>query len=156
MKENKAEIKIGTGWGLLQFGMRPDQVRALLGEPDEIERYSLSEEGEDEDLTEDWHYDALELSLSFDEVNEWSLSTLATTDPEVTLRGKKLIGLNYQELLTQIEALELGSIDLDEDSSEGGLKQRLVGVEDSNIFFFLEDGIVQDIQWSALFPEDEF
>ena len=69
MKENLKEIRIGKGLGTLTFGNTRQQVKAMLGEPTDIEKYSLSDT--DDDSTESWHNDELDISLYFDEENDW-------------------------------------------------------------------------------------
>ena len=97
------EIKSGVGLGNIKFGMTRSQVKVILGEPSEIEKFSYSET--DEDLTESWHYDELDLSAGFDEDVDWRLVTLAVSSPDYEFMGKKLIGLDSDELLSALAAL---------------------------------------------------
>ena len=75
MLDNIKDIYVGKGIGQLTFGNTQEQVLAVLGEPAEREKYSLSEL--DNDDTEAWHYDDLDLSLSFDQESDWQLSSIA-------------------------------------------------------------------------------
>ena len=52
-------ITPGIGLGVLRFGMTREQIKQLLGAPDEI----VNEEAD----SETWHYDELDLSLNFDQ-----------------------------------------------------------------------------------------
>ena len=65
MKKALKDIKPGFGLGNLKFGMTRAEVKLMLGEPSFIDKYSHSES--EDDLTESWEYDELELSISFDE-----------------------------------------------------------------------------------------
>ena len=54
MLKELVEIKPGIGLGFLKFGMSREQVKELLGEPTFIDKYSHSDDLNDE--TESWEY----------------------------------------------------------------------------------------------------
>ena len=85
------EIKIGLGLGEITFGSNKDKVEDILGKPNEIEVLDVPIDDEEISL-EQWHYDELELSASFDQEQGEILDTLAVSSDEYTINGFSLIG----------------------------------------------------------------
>lgn len=150
---NIKDIKQGVGLGEIKFGMTRDQVKAVLGEPDDVDQYSDSDL--DDDASESWHYDELEMSLSFDEDADWKLVTIAVSSPNYEFNGKKLIGLGSDELMAELAKLSLGEFETDDWSSEEIPDHKLVSFPDAQMNFWLEDGELTEIQWGPLFLDEE-
>ncbi|MEZ4935191.1 MAG: hypothetical protein R2788_24035 [Saprospiraceae bacterium] len=90
----------GTGLGSVKFGLSREQVRQMLGEPDDIEQ---QEEGHfRKEKSEAWHYDDMELSLGFEESDGWRLGNISVASDEYHLQGKSLIGLNRLEAIRSL------------------------------------------------------
>ena len=79
----------------------------ILGEPNEIDTVDVAIEDEDVSI-EQWHYDELELSLSFDDYEDELLDTFAISSTDYTLNGISLIGKSIYEIDSMIEQLNLG------------------------------------------------
>ena len=77
MKQEIKNIQFGIGLGIIKFGMSRDQVKIILGEPNEKELHY--DEDANIDASELWHYDDLDISISFDQEEDWKLVTLAVT-----------------------------------------------------------------------------
>ncbi len=153
MNTDLKEIKTGVGLGILKFGMERNEVKKLLGEPTEIEKYSYTDS--DEDLTESWHYDDLDLSVSFDEDLDWKLSTLAVSSDVYELKGTKLIGLDQNTLLLTLNSLGIKNLEK-EDALPGDDPESVFLISDEHaITFWLEEGIVSEIQWGPLVVDDD-
>lgn len=153
MDQKIQEIKSGEGLGQLKFGMSTNQVKQLLGEPDEVETYSYeTEEGE---LSETWHYDEHELSISFDEEENWKLVSIAISAPEVTFKGQKLIGMKRDELIKILEGLEIGPLEFEDWSSAESPNHKLISAEEVEINFWLDDDELSEIQLGPLFDNDD-
>ena len=150
---NTKEIKIGEGLGDIKFGMSREQVRAALGEPDDMDQFDDSEL--DDDASESWHYDELELSLSFDEDSDWKLVTVAVSSPDYTFHNKNLIGLSAEALMAELEPLQLGEYETDDWSSEEIPDHKLISFPDAQLNFWLENGELTEIQWGPLFDGDD-
>lgn len=151
IKEMK-DIKPGEGLGIIKFGMTRAQVQALLGEPDDMDAYA------DPDLdyaSESWHYDELEVSLTFDEDVDWKLVTIAVSSPDYELHNKKLIGLSTEALLEAVKDLELGEYETEDWSSEEVPDHKLISFPGPQLNFWLEDGELTEIQWGLLFSDEE-
>jgi hypothetical protein len=147
------DIKTGEGLGNVKFGMTRNQVKAILGEPTEIEKFSYSDN--DEDLSESWHYDELELSAGFDEDVDWKLITLAVSSPEFTYMDKKLIGLKKDELLATLKELGLDNLEIEDCSDDETPNSMFISSEEKEITFWLENEILSEIQWGPVFIDEE-
>lgn len=146
-------IIIGQGIGDLRFGMPKDDVKSILGDPDEIEQYTDDED--DDNKTETWHYDELELSVSFDELTDWILATIAVSSIDFEFEGLKLIGLDYENVMKKISKLDLGEETKEDIPEEDGIKQLLVSFDDVSVSFWFEDEILSEIIWGPIW-DDEF
>lgn len=148
--ENLQEIKIGKGLNTILFGISRDTFKKQMGEPTEIDAYDAGED-DDEYLTEAWHYDELEISASFDEEDDWRLTTLSTSADYATLNGKKVIGLTVNELQDLIAPLELGDAEIEEIEDN----QTLVSIVSSSINFWFENGKLSEVQWGVLWKDED-
>ena len=92
MKEN--EIELGTGMGNIRFGYSMEQVKDVMGEPEEVEE---SDE-EDEFEHKAWNYWQKGYSFFFDREDDYRLSCIQTENPEVVLFGKKIFDLSGKEI----------------------------------------------------------
>jgi hypothetical protein len=151
---NTKNIELGKGIDLLKFGMTRNQVKKLIGEPDEIEQFSFTEE-EDQGQSEAWHYDELELSATFDEEDDWKLCSLSVSDPEFLFEGVNLIGLSQEEVVQQIELMDLGEIELEEVSDEEASDQQVGSLPEVSLNLWFEDGKLSEIQWGPYWDEDD-
>ncbi|ELR71893.1 hypothetical protein C900_02132 [Fulvivirga imtechensis AK7] len=153
MSTNVHEIKPGRGLGQIKFGMSTAQVKDIIGEPDEVETYAYeSEEGE---LSETWHYDNLELSLSFDEEENWRLVSIALSSPEATIKGQRLIGLNRNDLIKRLETLELGPLNFEDWSSAESPDHKLISADEVEVNFWLDEEELSEIQFGPLFDDED-
>jgi hypothetical protein len=153
MQQHLKEIKPGVGLGALRFGLSREQVQMQLGKPTEKEQYSL--EDEEGELTEAWHYDEFDLSLSFDEAHDWKLSSIAVSNDEYTLEGVSLIGRPQMEVLQEFQDRRWGTPEEDEEVSEGDPGNALYFVEESSLSLWFEDGSLTEIQWNPRILNDE-
>jgi hypothetical protein len=153
MIENLQVIKPGSGLGVLKFGMSRDEVKDLLGEPNEIEKYSYNEE--DHEYTEAWHYDPLELSLGFDQVDDWKLTTLSVTSKFYELEKTKLIGLNKEKVMDFLEQMEVDDFELEDWSSEDNPGHELIVSDKKGLNFWFEDDTLQEIEWGPIWLDEK-
>jgi hypothetical protein len=153
MKNALKEIKPGYGLGNLKFGMSRAEVKLMLGEPSFIDKYSHSDTADD--LTESWEYDDLALSLSFDEEEHWKLIMISVTSNFYELNGMSLIGLNENDLMLKLEAMNLGELNLEDCSDFGSDEQKVIEVEEKSINFWLIDSALDEIQWTPFFIDDD-
>lgn len=153
MKVNVKDIKIGTGLGDIKFGSTKEKLKYLIGEPDEIDSYNASGE-EDGYLTEAWHYDEYEFSVSFDEEDNWKLTTISISSPECTFNDNQLIGKGMDEVLQLIDSEELGENELD-DLSDDNIDQKLMSFLPASLNLWFENGKLSEIQWGVLWSDED-
>ncbi len=124
-----------------------------MGEPDEIDEYSFS--GAEDDRSESWHYDEIDLSMSFDAEDDWRLITIAVSSDDYLLADKGLVGLSREDLLVVLKEVGLDDIKEENESTLDMPGHQLIAEHSKFINFWLEDGLVKEIQWSPLFDEDD-
>jgi len=146
-------IIIGKGLGDIKFGFTKEDLKNSIGEPTEIDTYNATGE-EDGYLTESWHYDDDEFSVSFDEEDNWRLTTIAVSSPDFTFNGKKLIGLSINDVLSEIEPENLGDNEL-EDLSDNNTNQKLISFINSSLNLWFEDNLLSEIQWGVLWENED-
>ena len=139
------EIKIGLGLGNIRFGSSKEAVKKILGEPNEIDQVDVPID-EEEISIEQWHYDNLELSLSFDDNEDELLDTFAVSSPEYTLNGIALIGKSIIEIDNILVDLMLGDCEKDNLSDDED-NTHVYSFHDSNMNFWFEDDELSEIQW---------
>lgn len=149
----KKDIKLGMGLDKLKFGMTRDEVKAAIGEPNEVENYNPLEEDEGE--SEAWHYDELELSASFDEEDDFRLTSLAVSSAEYLFEGVNLIGLSQEEVMQQVELMDLGDVELEAVAEDDSLQQSVGSIAEASLNLWFEDGQLSEIQWGPFWDEDE-
>lgn len=147
--EKLQEIKVGKGLNNVLFGISRETLKGQLGEPTEIDNYNAGDD--DEYLTEAWHYDDYEISASFDEEDDWRLTTLSTSSPIATFEGKKIIGMSMKEIQDLIAPLGLGDSEI-EDMEED---QILLSYVDSSLNFWFEDDQLSEVQWGVLWKDED-
>ncbi|WP_137305728.1 hypothetical protein [Lentimicrobium saccharophilum] len=142
------EILLLEGLNELKFGDSPQTVENTLGKPLEVE--NLGDEA-DEDLdTILWNYDKEGLTVFFEGKNNHVLSCFETDNEEVTLFGKKIFGLNEQEITALMKENGLSQIDSDEE--EWG--ERRVSFDEGLIDFYFQDGKLVTVNWGVFVNED--
>ncbi|MCO6499275.1 MAG: hypothetical protein J5I47_02740 [Vicingus serpentipes] len=146
-------IKIGIGLGNIKFGCTRDELKKIIGEPSEIDTYNATGE-EDGYLTESWHYDEDEFSVSFDEEDNWRLTTIAVSSPDFEFNGKKIIGLSVDETLSSLENENLGSNEL-EDLSDEHINHKLLSFVESSLNLWFENDQLSEIQWGVLWDDED-
>ena len=151
--KNILEIKPLNGLGSLRFGMSRDEVTSLLGEPEDVDEYSFS--GAEDDLSESWHYDEMDLSMSFDAEDDWRLVTLAVSSPDYQLEGHSLVGLNRDELLSLLESIGIGNISEENELALDMPGHQLVAAHDHFMNFWFEGNRLMEVQWSPRFNDDD-
>jgi len=145
MKKEIKEILPGVGLGMIKFGMTRDEVKKLIGKPDEIENLPGFEEEVNDEL-ESWHYDEHEFSLVFDADYDWRLVSIAVSDPYFTFHGKNIIGMEKQETLDLLDNLGI-EISNEEDLSDAeNPNLELIEAEDAGLMIWFADEEVIEIQ----------
>ncbi|WP_068472374.1 hypothetical protein [Saccharicrinis aurantiacus] len=146
------QILIGKGIGEIRFGMSREEVKKILGEPDEVDQFASSEEADDN--TEAYHYDELELSVSFDEIDDWKLGSIAISNEDVEFEGMKLIGVSDNELEAKLSTIDMGEAEREDVSSPESPDHEVLSFPQASINFWIENGQLSEIQYGPLWDED--
>jgi hypothetical protein len=125
----------------VRFGMTRDEVRELLGKPEERDRSPV---GSDE--SEAWYFRSRGLSLHFDSDVDWRLTTIEVGLPEAELDGQKLVGMTVE----QLRAAHPGRL-----LAWNGDEFEPMTIDAWSMNLWIEDGVLGDIQWSVPFGADD-
>src|SRR5690349_14531589 len=131
MTDTTEDIKLGTGVGELRFGLTMDQVRELLGEPEEIEKSDEQDDFEHQA----WNYLDRGYSLYFDREDDYRLSCIETDRPNLHLFGEPLIGRTPDEVRDLMQ--RNGYNEADEEAGDPGELQ--LSYEHEMIDFYFVD-----------------
>lgn len=146
-------IEAGQGLGSVKFGMQKSQVLELLGEPNDKETVSLT--GGEGDMMETWHYDELEISLGFDEEEDWRLISLGVSAPSYLFEGKELLGKKRDDVEAILEESPICDWEFEDLSSEENPAQCLIASEEFEVNMWFEEDVLTEIQWGPLFSDDD-
>lgn len=147
------EISLGVGMGPLKFGASMDEVRALMGEPEEIE------ESEDDDEFEHqaWNYLEEGYSLYFDREDDYRLSCIETDHPGMRLYGEAIHGMSpeqLQELMkrhgheqSEVEKMDTGEMRISYEKEMIDLYFDEDELQFVNFGVFINDDL--EVQWPA-------
>jgi len=138
------EIKVKEGLGDIRFLSSIEDVINILGEPTEDESINEIDDSHHSRLL---HYDHLGLSASFDEEENWTLTSIAISEEEYNINGVNLIGLNKSEFIEKIKPLNLGDF-IKEEFNEEDYKSTVLNFDDSHLTCWFENDELQEIQWS--------
>lgn len=146
------EIKIGTGLNNIKFGISRDDLKAILGEPSEMEQLSSDEEDEENEyFVEAWHYDELDLSFSFDEEDDWRLTGIASNSDELIFKDMKITGMSLDDIKAYLIKEDLGEFEIE----ELGEDQKLLSILSLSSNFWFEDNKLTEVQWSVLWENED-
>ena len=142
------EIILGTGMGPLRFGATMDEVRTLVGEPEEIE------ESDDDDEFEhqawNYHEEDYLLSLYFDREDDFRLSCIETDHPGMRLFGEPIFGISIDALQALMQRHGLAAPET-ETMEEGQVR---LSYEKEMIDLYFEEGQLQFINFGVFIDED--
>ncbi len=144
-----SEILLGIGLEDIKFGMHRKEVEAILGKPSDVELYSYSET--EDDLTEVWHYDELEFSLSFDDADDWKMIMIADSNDNHTLNDNYILGKTFEEVVAILEELKLTNFDIDEVDDEG----KVIKIEEKSLNIWFDKNQASEIQWGPLWSDED-
>ncbi len=142
-------IKPGIGLNKICFGATMDDCRAYFGKPED----ELKEEFEGEEYIS-WYYDKGEMSLCFEGSEDFRLGTIIVNNKNATLDNQKIIGKSLAEIKKYLKKNNyVGVEEVDEDDPTSPMK--IINVDDLECNFMFTDGILDGVQWSYLWEDDE-
>ena len=142
------EIILGNGMGPLRFGATMDEVRTLVGEPEEIEESDDDAEFEHKEWI--YHEDEYLVSLYFDREDDFRLSCIETDNPRMRLFGEAIHGASIEQVTALMQRNNQPTPEL-ENVEEGAVR---LYYEQSTIDLYFEDGKLQFVNF-GVFINDE-
>lgn len=135
-------IYLEKGVGKLEFGQSEDDVKLILGQPDETDTM------EHEDGTTSLHfmYYDLGLYLSFDSEDDFSLSDIEVDSDDFVLENNIRIGSTKDELLAYLKRKGYTTVSVEDVSTEDEPNMELVAVDEAGVNFWLEEDEIRSIQ----------
>lgn len=153
MREKLQNIEFNKGLGQLLFGMTRDEVKELIGEPFEIEKHE-GVESNDMSAEEVWHYDQLELSIGFEEMEEWTLVSISITSVDYKINEVSLIGKTIEAVTANLE--KWGILDFEVSDFPEEENQKVIISDFLGAIIWFDDNIANEISWSPLYDESSF
>lgn len=115
----------------IEFGLKREQIRDILGEPSSTCIIKVSDNAD----LDCWTYDSQKIELIFDSENFYSLSTISFSSKNVKVDGIAVIGLKEKKLLKKFPDLYCT-----DEKDEIGYNYNYPG---ENLMFWVSDGVVQ-------------
>jgi len=138
------QIILKKGMGDIHFGCTPEVVRALLGDPDEVEELESAVDGVVESIV--WNYPDSGLNFFFEASNgEPSLSTIESDNLDTVVFNAKIFNLTKDSIIDLMK--ENGYSDIDEDDETWG--EHRVTFDDAQIDFYFDDQELTLVSWSC-------
>ncbi|MCK5148085.1 hypothetical protein KAR48_15115 [bacterium] len=139
------QINIGTGLNNINFGIKQEQLIALLGEPDKIN--PLDQEQEGKVIV---YYNDLRAKFKFDKDEEMKLYAIEVFHPEALLFGEKLIDKSSMEIIEALKAKGYEKL-----AYENYKTFNTIFCETIWMTFQFEFDLLTGIEFSPLFDENE-
>lgn len=153
MKPQIKQIIPGVGIDSLKFGMTRDEIRNLMGAPEEIDNIP-DEDDKMIDSLESWFYDELELTLVFDEDYEWRLVSIALSDEHYTLFGDSIVGRPVPDVIDILKKHKVEITDRVDASDPENPDMEIIESENEGLMIWAMDGEVIEIQIVPEMDED--
>jgi len=148
MKENLI-IKPLVGFGDLKFGATKNEVKALFGEPQEVETI---EGDEDFSEVEVWSYWDKGHAVYFEKEFDDRCTNFETDHEDALLFGKKVFGLTEKQIMALMK--ENGFTDFEAENEEEW-EERRVSFFDGQVDFIFDENVLIQVSWAVGFDEQE-
>jgi len=154
MKEAIKYIEPGIGLGKLKFGMAQDEIKEIIGLPDEIEIYQYLPDSNER--SENWHFEDLQLSISFSSEDDWRMDTVSINSKYYSLWDSVEIGQTMSQVEETLKRIDKENYICEDWSNLESPDHKLFEFEEYYLNLWFENGELSEIQWSPKFiNEDE-
>jgi hypothetical protein len=138
------QIILKKGMGEINFGCTPELVRAIFGEPEDVEELESAMDGIVESIV--WNYPDAGLNFFFDAANgEPTLSTIESDNLDTVLFNSRIFNITRDKIILLMK--DNGFNDVDEDDETWG--EHRVTFEDAQIDFYFADQELTLVSWSC-------
>jgi hypothetical protein len=137
------QIVLKKGVDDIRFGCTPEVIRAVFGEPEDVEELENAIDGNVESVV--WNYPDSGLNFFFDAANgEPTLSTIESDNLETVLFNARIFNITKENIIAIMT--ENGYKDLDEDDETWG--EHRVTFDDAQVDFYFADQELTLVSWS--------
>lgn len=138
------QILLKKGLGDVHFGCTPEVIRAVYGEPEEVEELESAIDGVVESIV--WNYPDEGLNFFFDAANgEPALSTIESDNLETVLFNSRIFNITKENIISLLKDNRYG--EMEEDDETWG--EHRVTFEDAQIDFYFADQELTLVSWSS-------
>lgn len=154
MKKLTLSIEPLEGFGELKFGMTPDEVTGLLGNPDEEE---ILETDDDEDTnTLIMHFDDQDISLFFEgDEEERYLVNIETGNSQAKLFDAEVFKLTEEQIIDLMKSQGYEEMDIEDAEDEDFPDDRRISFDDVMMDFFFENGELASVSWGNFLDDED-
>lgn len=152
MRKNIKHIEPGIGLGELQFGMSQDDVKNLLGLPDEIEIYEYLTETKERH--EQWSFNELELEVYFSSEEEWKFDSISVNSNYYELWNTIKVGQKMKQVVQTLKDLKVDDYLCEDISTIESPDHKLFELNESDVNLWFDNRELSEIQWSPKFKDE--
>ncbi len=140
------EISLKTGLNELKFGLTMDEVKKIMGNPDDTEELDDSEV-----KTEVWYYWEDGITVFFEMHGIYKCVCLETDNPDSVLLGRKISELKEGDI--QDLFVENNYNEYETEDEEWGEKR--ISIDDAVVDIYFDKGAIVSVNWGVDFDENE-
>ena len=141
------EIKIGNGLDDVVFGISQNRLKEIVSDPDKI-----NDVGKELDFAKIFYYNEEKIKYKFDKNEAFRLYAIEIFSEALLLYGKKVVGLDKQELLNLLKANDIKEKDLEIDDY---FSFETIHSEEMSATFELEFNKVRSVEICPFFSDNE-
>ena len=143
------EIKPMQGLGELKFGVSQEDVKKLLGEPDETE--TIDVEGEIHEV-EVWSYWEQGHSIYFEKDLDNVCTNFETENEDALLFGKKVFELDQEAIIALMKENNFTKFEVEKDDE---LDEVIVFFDEAHMQFVFEQDELGLVSWAVAMGDDD-
>ncbi len=141
----KLEIKIKEGLNELKFGITMNEVKKILGNPDDIENINESEEP-----TEVWYYWEDGITLFFEENENKRCVCMETDNEETLLFGEKISALKEKDIQDLFKKNNFKNFETEVEA----WGERRISIDDAVMDIYFDKGELTSVNWGVDYDDD--
>jgi hypothetical protein len=136
-----------VGFGQLTFGLTMNQVKSLIGEPNEVE--VINEKEADEAIV--WHFDNLDISVFFETGEIPRMSSVEVFNVNATIWDYRLFDYKEAEIVAFIKSKGFES----EDAEVHEWGERRLSFDDLNLDLYFENDILVTVSYGVFLNSED-
>jgi len=153
MRKEIKNIEPKIGLGELQFGMKQDDIKYLIGLPNEIEIYEYLPETKERH--EQWSYYELQLEIYFSSEEEWKFDSVSVNSSYYELWKTIKIGQKMKNVEQILKKLKVEDYLCEDISTIESPDHKLFELKESDVNLWFDNRELSEIQWSPKFIDEE-